>query len=36
MTNVQGSAAPGTGSRDQVEETLRALSKLYGIQMSCF
>jgi hypothetical protein len=35
MTNVEGSAAPGSGSRDAVEKELTALSKKYKVQMSC-
>lgn len=35
MTNVEGGAAPGSGSRDEVEKELTPLSKKYKIQMSC-
>lgn len=35
MTNVEGGAAPGSGSRDEVEKELTALSKKYKVQMSC-
>ncbi|MFD1825236.1 MULTISPECIES: hypothetical protein [Mumia] len=35
MTNVEGGAAPGSGSRDEVEKELTALSKKYRVQMSC-
>lgn len=35
MTNVEGSAAPGSGTRDQIEEALDDLGKQYGIPMSC-
>lgn len=35
MTNVEGGAAPGSGSRDDVEKELTALSRKYKIQMSC-
>ncbi|WP_207891569.1 NACHT domain-containing protein [Nocardioides jejuensis] len=36
MTNVEGGAAPGSGSRDEVEKELTALSKQYKVAMSCF
>ncbi|ABM10470.1 large ATP-binding protein [Arthrobacter sp. ZXY-2] len=35
MTNVEGSAAPGSGTRDQIEKVLDDLGKQYGIPMSC-
>lgn len=35
MTNVEGGAAPGSGSRDEVEKVLTALSKKFKIPMSC-
>ncbi|MBF4162316.1 NACHT domain-containing protein [Nocardioides acrostichi] len=35
MTNVEGGAAPGSGSRDEVERELTALSKKYKVPMSC-
>ncbi|MDO7868168.1 NACHT domain-containing protein [Nocardioides jiangxiensis] len=35
MTNVEGGAAPGSGSRDEVEEELTALSKKFKVEMSC-
>jgi hypothetical protein len=35
MTNVRGSATPRSGARDEIEETLKALSKTYGVDMSC-
>lgn len=35
MTNVEGGANPRTGSRDEVEKELTALSKKYRVQMSC-
>lgn len=35
MTNVEGSAAPASGTRDQIEKVLDDLGKQYGIPMSC-
>ncbi len=35
MTNLEGSATPGSGTRDQLEDALSELSKTYGVQMSC-
>jgi predicted outer membrane lipoprotein len=35
MTNVEGGAAPGAGSRDEVERELTALSKRFKVEMSC-
>lgn len=36
MTNVEGSAAAGSGVRDEIEKELTALSKQYKVPMSCF
>lgn len=36
LTNVEGGAAQGSGSRDEVEKELTALSKKYNVEMSCF
>jgi len=35
MTNLEGSATPGSGTRDQIEDALSELSKTHGVQMSC-
>ncbi|WP_024366959.1 NACHT domain-containing protein [Arthrobacter sp. TB 26] len=35
ITNVEGSATPKSGTRDEIERTLDELGKKYGIPMSC-
>ncbi|SOC49460.1 hypothetical protein SAMN05660748_2187 [Blastococcus aggregatus] len=35
MTNVEGSATPGSGARDDLDGALKELSKTYGVEMSC-
>lgn len=36
MTNVEGSATPKTGARDQIDGVLERMSQVYGVEMTCW